>query len=234
MRGGRVWIVVAIVVVVALLIWSVTRDGGQARTADEPPTATATGTSDSDASAAGPTSRPTEGDSTEAEEEALTESPVTDAEGARPREDVGATASPEQVAQDEAAADLVDPVIDVSSEALAVPTEVDWDTVVSVTGGNLLRDVESTVLEYTENGWTQEGAPELVSSSLVEVDEASTPATARVEVCLDYAAVSRLDANGKSLTDPEAEQRVRSIFSLEFVEGRWVAMDQTFEAEISC
>ncbi|WP_010147524.1 hypothetical protein [Serinicoccus profundi] len=234
MRGGRVWIVAAVLVAAVLLVWALTRDGGDEQAADPPSSSTGSAEPDATATGTGETAAPTEDTVSATDGETVSEAPVTDAEGATPRDDVAATASPEQVAQDEAAADLVDPVIDVSSEALTVPTEVDWDAVVSVTGGNLLSDVESTVLEYTENGWTQEGTPELVSSSVLEVDEESTPAVARVEVCLDYSPVTRLDANGESLTDPEAEQRVRSIFSLEFVDGRWVAVDQAFEAETSC
>lgn len=234
MRGGRVWIVAAVLLAVVILVWWVTRDEGGEQEAGPPASATGSADPDAPSAQAGEPVATTEDTAGATDDEALSESPVTDAEGATPRADVAATASPDEVVREEAATALVDPVIEVSNEALTVPTDVDWDAVVSVTGGNLLSDVESTVLEYTENGWTQDGTPELVSSSVLEVDEESTPAVARVEVCLDYSPVTRLDANGESLTDPEAEQRVRSIFSLEFVDGRWVAVDQTFEAAISC
>ncbi|WP_130011467.1 hypothetical protein [Serinicoccus sediminis] len=219
---GRPLLIVAVVLVVGLLVWLQVRDGS--------------GEDDGGAGSAAPQADPTSsatatqgGD----EAEATTEGPVTTAEGATPREDIAATAEPARV-DDEVAPDLVDPVVDVSSEALSVPTEVDWDAVVSATGGDLLQDLEASVLEYTENGWTQEGSPELVESTVLEVDEGASPPTARVEVCLDYAQVNRLDANGESLTDPDAEQRVRSIYELEFVEGRWVGVAQTFDDDITC
>ena len=228
MRGRPLLVVVVVALLGGALVWVLLRGGAGPDPEDSASLESAT-------SGVSAESDPTETDAAQTTDdgEAVTEGPVTTAEGATPQDDIAATAEPAQV-DDEVASELVDPVVEVSSEALSVPSEVDWDAVVSATGGDLLADLEASVLEYTENGWTQEGSPELVDSALLEVDDEAEPPTARVEVCLDYAQVTRLDANGESLTDPDAEQRVRSVYAMEFVDGRWVAVAQTFEDDISC
>lgn len=156
------------------------------------------------------------------------------AEGATPRDGVAAEIAPDEVEVEGSADEIIAPVVAVQNQALEAPTEVDWDSVVAVADGQLLDTLEASILEYTELGWTQIGAPEVVDSTVLELDEEGDPPTARVEVCLDHDQVDVVDSEGASMIDESAEMRVKSIFTLTFVEGRWVAVAQDFTDDLSC
>ncbi|OLT41882.1 hypothetical protein BJF86_02425 [Serinicoccus sp. CNJ-927] len=222
-------LVAVLVLAAAALLWLQSMSAEDSGVADSPVTAGNGQTADADAV-------PTTTDAAAApdEEDAETEGPRVNAEGATPIKNVASEVTPQQVAEDADAGELVDPVVRVRSDALVTPDSVDWDEVVSVAGGGLLSDIEASVLEYTENGWTQEGTPELVSSTVLELDQQADPPTALVEVCLDHSAVRVLDANGQSLTDESAAQRVPSVLSLAFQDDRWIAVGQAFTDESTC
>lgn len=225
-RRGAVTALVALSVLLvgALLTWiGWDRGQGEVVAADESsPTAAVTVESPSPAA---------EGVS---DDEATTTAAQVSAEGAEPRAGVASEVPPSELRTGGPAEALVEPVFVELTSALGTPTEVDWRSVVSVADDSLLDSIESAVLEYTENGWTQVGAPSLVSAEVLEMEEGDDGQVARVEVCLDHSEVDVLDGEGASLIDGDAEMRVRSILTMHFRDDRWVATQQDFTDELAC
>lgn len=156
------------------------------------------------------------------------------AEGAEPRPGVAAETEPDELVEQAPADLIIEPVISQQHGALENPDRVDWDAVVAVADAHLLESIEVAVLEYNEIGWSQVGAPELVSSAVLQLDRESDPPTAWIEACLDHSGVDVVDADGASLVDPGAPSRVKSILTVHYVDGRWVATAQDFTDELSC
>ncbi|WP_256838331.1 hypothetical protein [Ornithinimicrobium faecis] len=234
MRRGRLWMTGCLPLVVGGLLGGCTGSGDDDATSEQR-TRTAEVAAQSDNATGHEDNVGTTGDDrTAGDEVAATEAIRVTAEGATPVPDVAPEVPLEELQVDESADDLVAPVVAEQSRALEMPEEVDWDSVVSVADDGLLAAIEVSILEYTELGWTQVGVPELVSSTLLEVDEEAAPPTARVEICVDHDQVDVVDSDGVSMIDSAAEKRVKSILTLNMVDGHWVAIAQDFTDELSC
>lgn len=205
-------------------------DGGGATTTPTPPEATAgpvddAGATGADAAAGTATEVPLP----DAGDALTTDEPEpTVVEGLAPSVPVEelATASP--------APELVTPAVEVEARALAAPEEPDRDQLAAVVAGAALGTIQNTAAEYATLGWTQRGVPEVVSTEVVGLEEDAEPPTATVRVCLDFTDVDVVDSSGSSVLDPDAQQQVLQIWTLQLVDGRWVLVEQGFSAELSC
>lgn len=141
---------------------------------------------------------------------------------------------PSDVTDDQPADELAEPLVDIRSDALSSPEDADQDMLVTVSEG-LARDaLESTVAEYRERGWTQIGRPTVVSTKVTAADPDADPPSAELDVCLDYSNVDVVDTAGTSVVDARAQTRVLNVFEMEYQDGRWVLVNQTFADDITC
>lgn len=144
------------------------------------------------------------------------------------------TVAPGEVADDEPADALAEPVVDIRSDALSSPDGTDQDKLFSVAKGLALDALGSTVAEYRERGWSQVGRPTVVSTQVTASDPDSDPPHAMLDVCLDYTGVDVVDTEGTSVVDSAAQTRVLNIFEMEYQDGRWVLVDQSFADDTTC
>lgn len=168
------------------------------------------------------------------DDDAVVPSPQVSAGDAEPRPGVASEMPASELKTEESADALVQPLISQQASALGVPTGVDWESVVAVADGSLLDSIENSVLEYSENRWTQVGSPTLVSATVLDVDDSDAGPVAVLEVCLDHSEVDLVDAGGVSLTNRDSEMRVRSILTMRFLDDRWVATQQDFTDQLTC
>lgn len=225
-RRGAVIALVALSVLLvgALLTWSPwDRGGGDVAAA---------GASSPAIDAAVESDAPTTGGADD--DEATTAAPQLNAGDAEPRPGLASEVPPSELTTDGPADGLVEPVFAEVTSALGSPSQVDWRSVVSVADGNVLDSIESAVLEYSQNGWTQVGTPSLVSAEVLDLEDGDDGPVARVEVCLDHSEVDVLDGDGVSLIDRDSDMRARSILTMHFRDERWVATQQDFTDELAC
>lgn len=207
-------------VVVGAVLWSTlgedaTDNGdGPTRMASDTSAATGTGPAGGDVSA-----------TTSAAEETVAPTVVAG---------VAATVDPRDVAIKEPADELAEPFVDTRSEVLSAPEDPDQDEVFSVAEGLALDTLQSTATEYRERGWTQTGRPVVVSTQVTDSDPNADPPQAVLDVCLDFAGVDVLDTAGTSVVDSEAQNRVLNVFEMEYQDGRWVLVEQTFGDDTTC
>lgn len=130
---------------------------------------------------------------------------------------------------------------EVIAHILAVPIEPvetvdDFDTVMGpVAADGYLRELENLWQELVANGWTLEGAPTVVSAEIT--DASDTHAT--VVACIDSSSVRMLDAEGDAIgadaIGPEANTRVRNLFTLEqSSDGVWRITSHSFPNDPAC
>lgn len=100
--------------------------------------------------------------------------------------------------------------------------------------GTALEDLAVAAYELAENGFVQVGAPSIYSAEVMESDQAASPPTVTVLLCLDYSEVGLTTPDGESVKDPNAPSRVPSIVTLQQVDGRWLVSERTFPEEPSC
>lgn len=103
-----------------------------------------------------------------------------------------------------------------------------------VVTGSMLDELEAIRAEYENEGWTQLGAPEIVSLRVVEAPTADAPDDAIVEVCLDNSGVRIVDEDGNDVREPGSLTRVLNIYVLRFIDGQWVVADHTFPDDTDC
>lgn len=226
MRSGRNIVIVAALGLSGLLALS----GCQGPTEDAAPT----GATEEGSAVDTPAPPGQNDEATSAADEEDDNAEPSGADVATPRPGVASEEALEDVAEGEAADAIITPVITEQHRALQAPAEPDWGAVVAVAGGSLLDSIDVAVMEYAELDWAQVGTPELVSSTVLELQEDATPPTAQVEICLDHSAVDVVDPDGVSVLDEKAETRVKSMLTLDYVDGRWVAIAQDFADELSC
>ncbi len=149
-------------------------------------------------------------------------------------EGVSPSAPPEQVTADEPADDLAKPLVEVSSEVLAAPQDADPDQIFSVAKGAALDSLTASVAEYSDRGWSQVGSPEVVATEVRSIAADATPPRAVLEVCLDYSNVDVVDDSGVSVVDAQAPRRVLNMFTMDYVEKRWVLVEQDLPVDTEC
>lgn len=129
---------------------------------------------------------------------------------------------------------LVEPALQVAADVLEDPTGIDEDVLFTVAQGAALDEMRAMAAEFEVNGWTQSGAPVVVSTELTALDEEASPPEATVSVCLDHGDVEIVDASGDSVVDPDARTRSLNILELEYVQERWVLVARSFPDDPSC
>lgn len=139
----------------------------------------------------------------------------------------------EGIAPEQERDELVEPFIAVSAEALTEPSDADLSPVVTVAEGPARDELRALIDEFDANGWSQHGAPEVVSSRVVSVEEGS-PAAIVMEVCLDHSDVEIVDDAGVSQVDETAPLRALNIFTLHQTDGRWAVYERTFPVVTEC
>lgn len=215
-----VWGCVAVVVVFAIFVW--------ARSVQSP-SAPQTSVRNTDLGATGtPDEEPTRNGASVSRDPAVVTAEPTVLSGVAPSTD------PDEVTAGKPADSLAEPFVEASSEALAVPSGLDPDTAVTVSSDSALAALMASVAEYQERDWAQVGSPSVVSTQVRSIDRDTEQPTAVLEVCLDYTSVDIVDANGDSVRDPDAAPRVLTLFDMQFVDGRWVLVSQTFSDDITC
>jgi hypothetical protein len=147
---------------------------------------------------------------------------------------VAPTMAPRDITGEAEARRLVEPALEAQVEALTTPDGASEDLLATVADGAALGAVRAQALEYVENGWTQVGAPRVVSAEVASVDAEADPPTVQVLVCLDHSDVDVLDAEGVSMVDASADARVLQLWTLEEQDGRWTLVQQGFTDETRC
>lgn len=100
--------------------------------------------------------------------------------------------------------------------------------------GNALEDLGVDARELAESGLVQVGSPEVIDAIVMDADVTGAPPTATVLACLDYSKVDMQTADGTSVKDVHAAQRVPTLFTLVKVENRWLVSNRTFPDEPTC
>lgn len=103
-----------------------------------------------------------------------------------------------------------------------------------VATGSALEDLEVNARELLESGLVQVGSPAVVNATVTAFDDSATTPMATVSACLDYSTVDVQIADGTSVKDENAAQRVPTIFSIVKVEDRWLVSERTFPDEPTC
>lgn len=168
------------------------------------------------------------------EELATTTSPAEETVDPTVVSGVAPTVDPGDLVDDEPADDLAEPYVDTQSEVLSSPEDPDQDLLFSVAEGLALDSLQSAAAEYRERGWTQIGRPGVASTQVTASDPDAEPPRAVLDVCLDYADVDVVDTAGTSVVDSDAQDRVLNVFVMEYQDGRWVLVDQTFPDDTTC
>lgn len=169
-----------------------------------------------------------------------TEEPDASEDTATPSEEpeviagIAPDAPPAEINADESGEEIIEPFVEVNAEILATPEEPDLDKVVTVAAGPAQEQLRAALAEFADNGWVQEGAPSIVSSSVESIDPDADPPTAEVEVCLDHSGVDIVDTSGTSVVDPNAEQRILTTFTMHYLDDRWVLYQQSFDDDTEC
>ncbi|MFH5824413.1 hypothetical protein [Georgenia sp. AZ-5] len=88
--------------------------------------------------------------------------------------------------------------------------------------------------ELRDNGWTQTGEPEILSSEVIESALSEDPPRVVLGACVDSSKVQVTDAAGQPRRDPAAVRPTTNIFTLVFVDGRWRLGDLTFPDDPDC
>lgn len=103
-----------------------------------------------------------------------------------------------------------------------------------VATGTALKDLEAQALEFMENGLVQVGLPEIVSATILDVDEDADPAEMQILACLDYSDVEVVDANGDSAKSDDAPQRIPTLLTLLKEDEHWLVGYRSFPDDASC
>lgn len=147
----------------------------------------------------------------------------------------GAAATPQAQANNSAIdvtipTDTVEQALAHSSEVLAAPED-------AIEPGNALastalEDLQATAEEWGLLGYRQEG--QAVLSDVTVLNVSDTGETMEVLACVDSSNVRVVDENGKEVSDEQAPARSRSIFELQFIEGKWKVTNQSFPEDPEC
>ncbi len=126
--------------------------------------------------------------------------------------------------------DAIDHAFARSAEVLAAPADtIDPSDSLANTA---LEDLQATAEEWNLLGYTQEGTPVISDVQVLKVSETGT--TMQVLACVDSSTVRVLDENGAEVSDDQAPTRSRSLFDLEFIDGKWKVTHQSFPENPEC
>ena len=126
--------------------------------------------------------------------------------------------------------DAIDHAFTRSAEVLAAPADaIDPSDSLASTA---LQELQATAEEWNLLGYIQEGKPVISDVQVVKVGEGET--TMQVMVCVDSSNVRVLNENGTEVSDDHAPTRSRSLFELEFIDGKWKVTHQSFPEDPEC
>lgn len=118
--------------------------------------------------------------------------------------------------------------LDNVSEGLTQPqAEISIDG----TAGAFEEMIALQLQEYSDQGWTQEGSPEVVS---VEIIEELPDGALLVNACIDSTDIKVLDDRGRDMRGPGTPDRSMNTFTLIPGDGVWLVADQTFPEDPTC
>lgn len=152
-------------------------------------------------------------------------------------------AAPAEPPSEDEIIEVIETLDQVVLENLAVlPTTTDPTGSVAGTGatelgevavGAMLSELEATLAEFEDMGWTQVGTPSVTSVELLSGGQpGDTEAT--VAVCIDSSNVRVADQSGNDMRNPDAPSRSLHIYVLVWLEGRWLASEHTFPDDPTC
>lgn len=126
--------------------------------------------------------------------------------------------------------DAVDQALTRTSEVLAAPenTFEPGDALASTA----LEDLQATAEEWGLLGYRQEGKAVLSDVQVLTLSD--TGEKMEVIACVDSSDVRIMDENGKEVADDQAPARSRSIFELQFLDGKWKVTNQSFPEDPEC
>lgn len=126
--------------------------------------------------------------------------------------------------------DSVEQALTRTSEVLAAPADAiePGDALASTA----LEDLQATAEEWGLLGYRQEGREVISDVQVLSVSD--TGETMEVMACVDSSDVRVLDENGKEVADEQSPPRSRSIFELQFIDGKWKVTNQSFPEDPEC
>ncbi|MGO2779507.1 hypothetical protein [Glutamicibacter arilaitensis] len=130
----------------------------------------------------------------------------------------------------------LDEFLESYSEVLAAPEEADenlTEDLEKTLQDAALGQVQASAAEYAANGWVMTGAPEIVASSVRELDEEAGPPTMTVFACVDSSPVKITTTTGTRV--PSNAGRAMNIFELQQNDDEsWVLVNMSFPDDPSC
>lgn len=180
----------------------------------------------------GPSSGPTPSDSPTSASPA---SPGSPAKPSAPATSGGTVTTAPGVLAEEEATELITIAIAPQLEQATTETAL-TDVLADIAIEGYAEELQAQWLELNSQGWSVTGAPTVATLEITALDDASDPVTAEVLVCIDSSAVQIVDADGKSVGDPDAAmaRALHRYTMIQADDGSWRVSSHAFPDNPEC